>query len=105
MNGILCKVKDGVNLSNIHEKMWSAVDKIAKVYSNHGVECVITSGRDGTHSAHSLHYAGKALDIRTNNIGSSADMAKIFQETKSSLGEEFDVVLEKDHLHVEYDPT
>jgi len=105
MNGIVCKIKDGVNLSNIHEKMWGAVPKISSVYEKYGIECVITSGRDGTHSPHSLHYAGKALDIRTNNIGSDGAKVKIFTEIKAALGDEFDVVLESDHIHAEFDPT
>ena len=69
-----------------------------------GVDCWITSANDRVHSAGSLHYSGLAMDFRTRDI--PAELRKSFSEkVKSALGSEFDVVLESDHLHVEFDPS
>ncbi len=53
--------------------------------------------------AGSLHYAGAAIDIRTRDIP-LADVQKLIARIKACLGEDFDVVLETDHLHLEYQP-
>lgn len=68
-----------------------------------GREAVITSTRDGTHRSDSLHYEGKAIDLRTYDMPPGRD-AEIVRELKSALGNDFDIVLEYDHIHLEYDP-
>ena len=67
------------------------------------VEFVITSGVDGNHYMHSLHYTGLAYDYRTRDLtpGQQKMWTALIEER---LGPDFDVVLEEDHLHVEYDP-
>lgn len=73
-----------------------------KVFSkNHGP--VVTSGREGRHGAQSLHYVDRALDFRTRNLKNSTKR-KVSMGMQIALGEDYDVVLESDHLHVEYDP-
>ena len=66
-------------------------------------EAVITSILDGTHGKHSLHYIGDAFDMRTF-IYSHSELSKIVQELTTQLGSNYDVVLESDHIHIEYDP-
>ena len=67
-----------------------------------GVDCWITSANDREHSTGSLHYSGLALDFRTRDI--PIELRQSFSnKVKMALGQEFDVVLEKDHLHVEWD--
>ena len=63
----------------------------------------ITSGNDGKHGERSLHYKWQALDFRTFDWprGKSAE---IVANIRRRLGKDYDVVLESDHLHVEYDP-
>jgi hypothetical protein len=63
----------------------------------------ITSALDGTHSANSLHYKGRALDFRTRDL-SEAEKQQVFERMKAQLGLDYDVVLEDTHLHIEYDP-
>jgi hypothetical protein len=48
----------------------------------------------------SLHYRGFAVDLRlpTDN------KEEIRAELAASLGAEYDVILEIDHIHIEYDP-
>lgn len=76
---------------------------LARVWSNHGYQLTVTSGLDSTHSAESLHYAGLAEDYRTRDVAAS-DLQTMVAEARAILGRDYDVVLESDHLHVEYDP-
>jgi len=63
----------------------------------------ITSCADGKHSPGSRHYTGGAFDIRTRDI--PQDQWQIVAgDIRERLGSEFDVVVEKDHLHIELDP-
>ena len=70
---------------------------------------VVTSGNDGKHMDTSLHYKNLALDFRTGHnwdapLMSEDEARELCEELKARLGMGFDVVLEKDHAHVEYDP-
>jgi hypothetical protein len=51
----------------------------------------------------SKHYDGKAFDFRTWGL-SSKQQQEFCDRCAEALGDEFDVVLESDHLHVEWDP-
>lgn len=71
-------------------------------------EVVITSGRDGSHMANSLHYRDRALDFRTHHLADAAKHAFIAL-LKTKLGPDYDVILEglgtpNEHGHAEYDP-
>lgn len=77
---------------------------VASVYHDHNYECVITSATEGSHSIGSLHYSGEALDFRTNHIPLKVVLDQMVTDIKLALGGDFDVVLEQDHLHVEFQP-
>lgn len=64
---------------------------------------VITSWMDGKHINGSKHFSGLALDFRTR-ILTESEKHRFTQALRDELGRDFDVVLESDHLHVEYDP-
>jgi hypothetical protein len=69
---------------------------------------VVTSGNDGKHMKGSLHYKDAALDVRTGHTWEpplmTADEATMIRDDLSErLGPSYDVVLEKDHLHLEHD--
>ena len=53
--------------------------------------------------AGSLHYSGAAIDVRTRDL-QPADVQKIIARIKSCLGDDFDVLLEVDHIHIEFQP-
>ncbi len=74
--------------------IWEKVTKL---------DSMITSGTDGQHMNGSLHYEGLAVDIRTLSATPEMRLAA-FNSIKLALGENFDVILEKDHIHIEYDP-
>ncbi len=67
-------------------------------------ELVITSVNDSEHMDGSLHYLGLAFDIRTHSM--RKDQIDIFfKAIKDALGDSgFDIILESDHIHIEYDP-
>ena len=101
----MMRVKSGKGAARLAETTAIAVMLIVvnEAYKHHGDEAVITSGIDGKHSIGSLHYAGAAWDFRTREMSPDKQL-KLRDEIKSRLGDDFDVVLERDHLHVEWQP-
>lgn len=97
------KIKPGVRILGLRPEMLLAVIAAEGLYRELGVEAVITSGIDGTHSKGSKHYAACALDFRTNSLPAGS-WQEVRNKLAESLGEDFDVVLEEDHIHVEFDP-
>lgn len=71
---------------------------------------VVTSGNDGKHMAGSLHYKDLAIDLRTGHawekpLMTQAEAQALRDELDRRLGVGYDVVLEKDHVHCEWDPV
>lgn len=97
------KFKSGVKLHGIQPQAILAAIIAKDVYAAHGYELTITSVNDSTHGAKSLHYSGLAIDLRTRDV-QQADWQTIVEEIKTRLGTEFDVILESDHIHIEWDP-
>ena len=99
------RVKDGsVNLDGLEQVVKDAlpVMEICRRTALHVLssgEMVVTSVRDGKHKEHSLHYVGQAVDLRTRDF---TDMWAHY--LRNALGKDWDVVVESDHIHVEYDP-
>jgi hypothetical protein len=100
--GDTMQIKPGVQLGN---RLWGAAIKIeaAQHIVAPDTDCVITSRFEGKHRVGSLHYSGDALDFRTRDL-SSAQQHIWVALIEESLGKHWDVVLEDDHLHVEFDP-
>src|SRR6185436_13622014 len=73
------------------------------VFTNLGVPMIVTSGTDGHHGEHSKHYSAEALDLRIRHIEPNLHQT-VVKLLKETLGKDFDVVLEIDHVHVEFDP-
>ena len=73
-----------------------------EIWEDHGETLVVTCGLDGTHSAGSLHYYGLALDFRTYYF-SDQTKKEVARRLQEFLGDDFDVVLEATHCHVEWD--
>ena len=97
------KLKPGVKVGGISPEIMVALMVAHDACVNEGVELVITSVTDGVHGEHSLHYHGKAIDLRTRDIAPPV-RGKLRATIADNLGAEFDVVLETDHLHIEFDP-
>ena len=101
------KLKYGIKLAGLSSQMALGAFVVSDVFERLRAECTITSANDSTHSAHSLHYEGRAMDFRTHDF--TGDKAALLAAVKEALGENFDCVFEaagtqNEHLHVEYDP-
>lgn len=100
-------LKQGVRLVGLTPQILVAVIVANEVYGEYRLECVITSGSDGKHGVNSLHNKDgicNAVDCRTRHILVETNKKEIRDKIKERLGENYDVVLEKDHIHIEYDP-
>jgi len=98
------RFKDGVEFSGMHSRVLAAlshIDDATWTWANR--DAIITSAREGTHSKGSLHYTGAALDVRTRDMNGSAKEGYA-ADLQVALGDDFDVVIEPTHIHVEYDP-
>ena len=93
-------IKAGVDISRLRPEIRKKLGKIESIIDVILCEeMVITSTFEGRHSASSLHYANLAIDIRSINRRS-----KVWGEIQRALGEDYDVILENNHIHIEYDP-
>ncbi len=96
-------IKKGVKIAGLRPEMLVAIIVIDYIYLKFNRELVITSALDGVHSVGSLHYVGLAIDTRTRFF-SALQSKQIVVMIRRNLGIEFDVVLEKTHIHIEFQP-
>lgn len=95
-------VKNGISFEKLQACMFAAIIVANEFCKENEKACMITSGNDGQHMANSLHYIGRALDFRTREMDEALQF-KFVQYMRERLDTCYDIVLEKDHLHVEYD--
>jgi hypothetical protein len=103
----MLKIKEGVDLNGLTKEAVTIMKVVTDVYDSFGFDVTITSGLDGKHSKNSKHYTGEALDFRTRDLpsGNQGQEARFITKLLAELlGDDYDVVLEKTHIHVEYDP-
>lgn len=62
----------------------------------------VSSGSDRKHSKRSLHYKGLAFDIVTDPT--ELMIGQYVAALQERVGNEYDVVGEGNHIHIEYDP-
>ena len=94
--------KDGIGFSSLQPQAVLAMVICDQVMDEYHHNLTITSVCEGVHKDGSLHYAGKAFDVRIRDLGGilPLDVARTF---RARLGSQYQVVLEADHIHVEYD--
>lgn len=102
------KIKTGIHgarAKGIQPEILLAIIIADGVWKSLGtVELVITCLTDShKHRPKSLHNKGQAVDLRTNNLaaGVAQNYAGVLRQ---SLGQDYDVVIEPSHLHLEFDP-
>ena len=99
-------LKKGVNPIGLRCEMLLALTVCNEVYKKYKKIMVITSLNDSTHSRKSLHYSGCAADLRTNYFDRSTQLLVVKDiKTRLSWSPHYDVVLESDHIHIEYQPV
>lgn len=95
-------IKEGVQTPGIGLELLDGIIEAVVQYTKLGQSFKITSLHDGKHRPDSFHYQDLAVDIRTRDLGgiTAASMANKIRE---ALPPEYDVIAEKDHIHIEYD--
>lgn len=63
----------------------------------------ITEGTGDKHGRGSRHFVGFAIDVRHRELSAERQQLAV-QMLRERLGEDFDVVLEPTHIHIEFDP-
>ena len=96
-------IKRGARIQGVSVEILLAVTIAEGIFNRWDKEVVITSGTDVPHSNSSLHYTGDAVDFRSRHLTQDQKSA-IARLLKDALGDEYDVVVEPDHFHVEFDP-
>lgn len=106
------RIKPGVKLDGVHFMLWYAAALCDYIRLMNGLgEGTITGGREPADKIgparvrNTLHPSGHAIDFRTNDLpgGSTGQTAHSLAQTLyNALGAPFDVIVEGDHLHVEY---
>lgn len=99
----MLRLKKGVSISGMRPDMVLAIIVVEGILASGGYETVITSALDSKHGTGSLHYVGLALDFRTRHIEDDL-LPVITDEFKQALGKNYDVVLEHNHWHIEFQP-
>lgn len=97
------KIKEGANIQGLDIRMRPVLIAADMVWQNHGHELCVTAGLDGEHSAGSLHYFGLAVDLRTRYFYVT-ERREVAADLRASLNSNYDVVLHRSHIHVEFDP-
>jgi len=110
------KLKSGVLLNlkgkSVTRKCVEGMMRVAILFEELGIQGIracITSVMDGRHMKGSKHYDGNAFDLRTwaDEFGtqlSRSEKAYLAHRLQEVLGCDWDVVIESDHIHCEYDP-
>lgn len=107
---IFYSFKAGVSPDGLKMPLRSKLQDIGALYHKLTYQIMrITSTTDGKHMDGSKHYNGDAIDV---GIRSSATwqffplalQQTLVKEISTLLGPDYDVVLEGDHVHIEYDP-
>lgn len=95
--------KQGVLVYGLAPEMLLALDIATKAFQAISKDCIVTSARGDRHSEKSRHYSGLAVDVRTRHLNET-QITEIMDLLKKALGPDYDVILESNHIHIEYDP-
>ena len=97
------RLKKGVRIFGLRPELTLALFICEQVYRDANTELVITSVIDGKHSVGSLHYTGSAVDLRIRDFP-AGQAGSVRDQIAERLGNDFDAVLERDHIHLEFQP-
>lgn len=101
------KFKMGVDPWNVCGELILAILVARDVYAEHGFDCVMTRLYDHApnqlpNSLHNRDGICRAVDLRINHLPNEL-IVPIFTDIRTALPGCYDLVLEKDHIHLEYD--
>ena len=95
------RFKKGVRIKKVTPEIVVAMIVANQVYNEEGIDFTVTSVNDGKHMEGSKHYEGNAFDCRIRYLPKPQKTAYAI---RNRLTEDYDVVLEETHIHIEYDP-
>jgi len=103
---VAVKLKKGVTLNGVQPEIVLAILLVRDVLEGMKYDLTVTSLTDGLdwRKSSSLHLAGLAFDVRIWDFTEPEELQHVAATFRSALGDEFDVVVESDHIHVEFDP-
>lgn len=101
----MIQYKSGVHRNNLEPIMLLALSRIEPIYNENGHALVVTSTDDGFHREGSLHYVGRAVDIRIRDLDDHI-VRKVHEKivkTLKHLDRSFQVILKSTHIHIEHE--
>lgn len=99
----MVKLKKSARIAGLKPEMVLGIMLMKGVFDKYDRDLVITSALDSSHGRGSLHFVGQALDLRTRHLQENT-VGPIVSELEEALGPDFDVILEGNHIHVEFQP-
>lgn len=95
-------IKDGVRLSGLQPEGIQIILYAARVWQWYDERALtVTSAVRDPGPLHSLHPHGLAVDLRR---WTDTDPEQLVYALAMFLGDDYQVLLESDHIHVEFDP-
>lgn len=102
-------LKEGVDAKILSNQCMLGILIAASVFAGRGIPFVITSICDSSpkRKANTKHATGDAFDLRLPSRYTHDRTLddRVVTDLCAALGQDFDVVLEPDHLHCEWDPS
>lgn len=107
-----CK-DNGVNISRLRPELLQLFPLIDQVFWAWNKTPILTSGNDGQHLPHSLHYADLAFDLRVKHLGDFPARKSLYACLKREIDRLYpgwydvlheNVNRESEHIHIEASP-
>ena len=95
------QIKEGVRIHGLSAEIIVGLLIADVVFTRHESPLVVTSAIEGQHMNGSLHYIGHAIDVR---LPRKEIVSTVMAELILRLGDDFDVVEEDTHIHIEFQP-
>jgi len=105
----MINIKEGVIIKKFNLPVLTILTSVIKTWKYFAplIVPVVTAGSEKIplkdRPITSLHYQHKALDFRTRDL-SHAMQEIVAKHLQFDLGKDYDVVLEKTHIHIEHQP-
>ena len=97
--------KEGVWFKFISWEFTVAAQAVFQAYQQYNIIPWVTSATEETskHMDGSLHYEGLAWDFRIWGLPDPKSITSLIKTRLQDMDHHYDVILEKDHIHIEWD--
>jgi hypothetical protein len=96
------ELKKGISLNGVQAPVLFGLMVLDGVIALHSVPTVVTSCTEGKTHKGLAHYVGAAVDVRSRELTISQQNG-VKAAFDSAQNGEMDLVIEKDHFHLEWD--